>query len=404
MPITIPYEEKYKGAPWREEREVYPVPEFWQPEEQMRYKPPTHWEGYEPYYRTPTPESERERAGREGRMRETPTPPGPTWGVYELTGPAKLPEFDIKAETAIQEFINKYAESELRIPRDFGEWADEQKAMWAEQNKPYGGAIFNTETGEQIPWVEARELVKTTPDLSVTVVYPLGGGQAGRVTQLLREIAMSAEEWEQWERQEMVTGMGAPGVALGETYTRAMAKESDIAERYAGRIREALEAGVSAEELNRMRDELSSEFYRLSQEDEDYAAFLSRPEFHMKEEGIGILRERMGEALTKAMADIPDELMLRYEHAVMGPEERPKIEDTLRVYGIWVSAGYPYITPLSSAQIRRLPPAIVALIKRYLSEKGLSWEDYLAISEPAKTVPEEWGERIPTRWGVPTQW
>lgn len=112
----------------------------------------------------------------------------------------------------------------------------------------------------------------------------------------------------------------------------------------------------------------------------------------------------MGMALTKAMSGFPVELRLRYQEAVGGKEARPGVEDRLREYGLWVSGTYPYITPLSRAQIGRLPPEIIALIKSYLSERGLSWEDYLAISEPAaREVPEEWGERVPTRWGVPSQ-
>lgn len=85
------------------------------------------------------------------------------------------------------------------------------------------------------------------------------------------------------------------------------------------------------------------------------------------------------------------------------PPETVDIAELTRLvtpFGITVMPDYPYLSPISEAHLRRLPQPTLEMMSRYLTEKGLDWRDWLALSEGfygGMTTPA-------VRWGTARQW
>ena len=92
--------------------------------------------------------------------------------------------------------------------------------------------------------------------------------------------------------------------------------------------------------------------------------------------------------------------MLPREEEPSGLVDVKELTRLVSPFGITVMAEYPYLSPITEAHLRVIPQDALEMMSRYLTEKGLDWRDWLAISEGfygGRTTPR-------VQWGTPRQW
>lgn len=283
----------------------------------------------------------------------------------------------------------------------------------------YGKAYFD-ENGNQLSDEDMRALYETNPSAKITRVYDIGGGETVSDTKSVRDYLGVSGTWEahmaetgaiaqktkearsafDTQRSEILKDVSAENVMekaaqlwdmagrVGGEPTYGTDEQGRIVTQtqgaspyksWADALNDA-EKSLSPEEFKKLGDEATREAIRKGLQDEWKA--------WQKETGADKTFEEWlphrgsKEKWWEAKTDIKT------------------LRKTLETYGISILDNYPYLSPMSRAQILRVPSNVLEQMSNYLKEKGISWSDFVAIGESYFGGGGGYGGR----WAVAQQW
>lgn len=274
------------------------------------------------------------------------------------------------------------AETPVVLPEGFEVPTDDPELLWQRydwaKTIAYDETLFNPETGEQLTWDQAARLARTNPGMMIVDVFAIGGGNTIEVDMTLNDLFTGRP------REEIEVLLRGEGEAIETKVTEQM--EALMEERKA----EILDSDKSfAEKLKAVLDL--------------YGDTSGNPEVYrkLKAEVIASLspeeREQREREKTEGVPPIKSER----KEPVTAKVDIGALQETLAPYGINLIGNYPYISPITEAHLMRLSPDVIEQMQRYLSEKGLSWRDFLEISSSWYGGGGQGGRG---QWNIPRQW
>ncbi len=380
------------------------IPEAWA----VQATPPGEYSyEYPPVYGT-YPESSPE--GRQAVISAWEEETGKSWAEEKLRwegttlGPDAIPREILQWYTRThpqypEEAITAYAqrtidEEPVNLPEDYESRSEAAKLYWL-ANNAYDVAIFDR-FGRLLSKEEALYSARTEPGEVVTVGYFMGGDLVVVDPRPLSEAV-----------QSLPTFMGR------EAQEREAQREEALSE---ATVALGVEEGEKNVEFEDKRAAL------LDNKDLDYHNMVARlNELVMSTFPPGPLwgtwqqknREDAYNAQSPEQQKAWDEEHKFDQYADIIPSkprpERPKpepldigkLQESLATYGAGTTDNYPYISPMPESQLMRIPPETLELMARYLSEKGLSWREWLTISSEFYGGG---GAGTRGRWAIPKQW
>lgn len=301
------------------------------------------------------------------------------WGVRGTEREAVLGEYpypverEARREIVIAQLARTLTGDMAAIdrPAGFETWSADEQIAWAQTNAL--SSRFVDESGAVISFEEAERLMREEPERMITEVWFLGGGAT-----IDYSFPAGNLYWE---------GFGAYGeLGKPETYRRQRYDPPELLAMKRG----ILTSKMTYEEKLRAMLELvpeagTTQGYRRIKE--EVLASLTPEELEKRIAGLEARRKKP--APRKPTPEAP------------APVDVEELTASIAPYGISVIGNYPYLSPITEAHLRRIPSDVLEVMARYLSEKGLSWSDYIEASRGLY-----WGGAPPARagWAVPYQW
>jgi len=296
------------------------------------------------------------------------------------------------------DYETKYTDQPERIVPDyFNTLSPNEQAVWASANAY--DSVYTDQQGNILSFNDVRRLVEIDPDTKIKQVWLLGG----------ENHVIEADYYPDEITRPAGASPGVTPTSVVETATAATAealrtKEDAILqdatiENYGQKVAQVqnlyLSEGSGYQGDNAYRDAVNkvqgamsvADRERLSAEAESSRGF---------------------EASQKAWRDFTARTgrEISWEDWINPPAQEVTKTDTkalgaaLSQYGISVLSDYPYLSPVSQAQIARIPTDILNQMARYLQEMGISWNDFVAVGQSYYGG----GAGATGRYAIPQQW
>ena len=303
-------------------------------------------------------------------------------------------------ETA-SEVAGKYRDKPVReIPDYFDTFTPEEKAMWASANGY--GAVYIDKEGNILSWADVQRVAQTNPNMEINQSFFLGGNSVIDIGPYNPgELSGPAQT--------------APGVApWGETEkigAELAQKEAEILdgvtiENYGQKVAQLMNLYQAPNSgwrgTNAYYDALNRVESRMSPEDK---AKLGEQGEHDRQLQPKVQQPLWRNWMAKTGLSISfKEWMQQYYGGELPKKSEAKgvaiDADVLSKYGISVLDNYPYISPVSQAQLSKIPISVLEQMAAYLREKGISWSDFVSVGQSYYGG----GGGAGGRWAIPTQW
>ena len=345
--------------------------------------------------------------------------------IEELSGKKPLPP---NLNTAIKSWL-KPNESRAKIeePVDANGYpaiqtAEQETAFY--EKYAYNKAYYD-QSGNLLTDNEVKQLAETNPNTLVTRVYDIGGGisldvsntalgfeeEGGVTAGWLGQMAESKEaiakskayqEDLQAKKDEILTDVNAGNyqekrAELYNLYGTEYQPELTLPSA-GGTWEQAARLGmtgtpdwysVGAEVMNAMspKDQKAVQAQADAEQDTDEWNASIRPEYedYKRQTGSKISFQKWKE---EVRGKAPT------------PFDTGSLQESIASYGISVLDNYPYISPISPAQLRKIPVDILEQMASYLQSKGINWNDFVSIGS------SWYGGQVGAggRWAIPAQW
>ena len=298
-------------------------------------------------------------------------------------------------------------------------YTDEEAAAQA-QDANYGGALIMDESGKPLSTADIATLFTANPNTVVYVAYAQGGGQGVIGESTVAEVRGETEEGLAHFRQSAIN---AGAMAEQEKTTADLkAKEDAILqdvtfENYSEKATQLADLYLSGSESgyrggNPYADALNKVESAMSPED---AAKLGAE----VEADVWLKEQTTPQAWRDWMARNKKEITWDdWLKSFMGPQtgrqvfpignlpvatatDTKALGENLSQYGISVLGDYPYLSPVSRAQLTRIPIDVLNQMASYLQDKGISWSDFMSVGESyygggggttgTYAIPQQWG-------------
>jgi len=260
-----------------------------------------------------------------------------------------------------------------------------EEVAWLNENAYY--SVYTDEKGNILSLEEVKDLGSTDPYAVVKQVWLTGGEGEGSVTEgffFAKDFFTAEEKVAAFQEEQMLVPM------------------REKAER---------EAQYRTEEAEILRNP------DMTSNDKFLALVDIYAKYEMSQDISGSINQgEMFGLRNKARESLTPEQLAAEERAKPGWGEEPELPEwkapekvdigelTAQVspFGITVMSDYPYLSPITEAHLRRLSQPVLEMMAKYLSEKGISWRDWLTLSTGGFYGGAPAG-RMPA-WGTPRQW
>ena len=320
-------------------------------------------------------------------------PPWPERGIGPSAG-------EVALAGGIKNWGQEYAgQTPIVLPEGFEIPTDDPDIAWQRydwvKSVAYDESIFIAETGQQLTFNEASRLARTNPEMAIVDVFAIGGGNTVEVDMTLNELFTGRSPGEiESKLSEEATGIKTS--VEEQIESQFSDKEAKVLDEGIEDLLGKLDTKMSPEELKDAKMNLKIELYNLYLDNPELAYEGGENPWNKAERKInealreqGSLQAFAGEAgkeepseplppsqWGKAYGKYPPE----YKEQVTTKVDVGTLQKTLEPYGINLTSNYPYISPMTEAHLMRLSPEVIKEMARYLTEKGLSWQDFLEVS------------------------